>query len=71
MSLPKPDLHVRISDAAMTALRALAYATHGEDFPASSMAAQILEEALLGRVHALTVVAERLSSAGFGGKGRE
>lgn len=67
VSLPKPDLHIRISDQALQVLRAVTYAERGEDYPVATMAAVILEEALLGRAHTLTVAAERLSAAGFGG----
>jgi hypothetical protein len=68
MSLPKPDLHIRISEEALRVLRRLAYIQHGEDYPVATMAAQVLEEALLGRAHTLTVAAERLRAAGFGWK---
>lgn len=71
MSLPKPDLHIRISEEAMLVLRSIAFVEHGEDFPAATMASRILEEALLGRGHALTVAAERFTAAGFGGKRRD
>lgn len=71
MSLPKPDLHIRISEQALQVLRAVAYAERGEDYPVASMAAMVLEEALLGRGHALNVAAERLRAAGFGGTKRD
>ena len=71
MSLPKPDLHLRISDAAMLALRAVTCAERGEDFPVSVMAADLLEEKLLGRMHTLNLAAERLARAGFSGRERE
>lgn len=71
MSLPKPDLHVRISTKAHEVLRAVTYAERGEDYPIATMAAQLLEEALLGRAHSLTVAAERLTAAGFGAKPRD
>ena len=68
VSLPKPDLHIRISEQALQVLRAVTFAERGEDYPVATMAAQVLEEALLGRAHTLTVAAERLRAAGFGGK---
>jgi len=68
VSLPKPDLHIRISEEAMRVLRSIAFIQHGEDYPVATMAAHVLEEALLGRGHALTVVADRMHAAGFGGK---
>lgn len=71
MSLPKPDLHIRISEEAMRVLRSIAFVQHGEDYPAATMAAHILEEALLGRGHALTVAAERMTAAGIGGTQRD
>lgn len=71
MSLPKPDLHIRISDQALQVLRAVTYAERGEDFPVASMAAAILEEALLGLAHTLTIAADRLAAAGFGGNKRD
>lgn len=52
MSLPKPDLHIRISEEALRVLRSLAYIQHGEDYPVATLAAHVLEEALLGRGHA-------------------
>jgi len=71
MRLPKPDLHLRISDAAMLALRAVTCAERGEDFPVATMASDLLEEKLLGRMHTLNLAAERLARAGFSGKERE
>ncbi len=70
MSLPKPDLHVRLSERAMEVLRAVTVAERGEDYPTATMAANLLEEALLGRAHTLTVAAERMAAAGFGGMKR-
>ena len=55
MSLPKPDLHIRISEDAMVALRAVTCAERGEDFPVATMAADLLEEKLLGRTHTIKV----------------
>ena len=41
MSLPKPDLHIRLSEEAMAALRSVTYAEQGEDFPIATMAAPV------------------------------
>lgn len=71
VSLPKPDLHIRISEEALRVLRSLAYIQHGEDYPVATLAAHVLEEALLGRGHALTVVADRIAAAGIGGTQRD
>ena len=71
MSLPKPDLHIRVSDECHQALRMLAYAKGGEEYPISSVASQILEEGVLGRFHALRVTAEMFRGSGIGGMRRE
>jgi hypothetical protein len=71
VSLPKPDLHIRISEAAMVALLAVTCAERGEDFPVATMAADLLDEKLLGRTHTIKVAAERMARAGFSGKDRE
>lgn len=71
MSLPKPDLHIRISEDAMVALRAVTCAERGEDFPVATMAADLLEEKLLGRTHTIKVAAERMARAGFSGTDRD
>lgn len=71
MSLPKPDLHIRLSEQAMHALRAVTCAERGDDFPIACMASDLLEEKLLGRMHTLNLAAERLARAGFSGKERE
>ncbi len=55
----------------MRVLRSIAFITHGEDYPVATMAAHVLEEALLGRGHALTVVADRIAAAGIGGTQRD
>ncbi|MEF8708266.1 MAG: hypothetical protein V5B38_05020 [Candidatus Accumulibacter propinquus] len=67
MSLPKPDLHLRVSEQAMTALRRLAQAEHGDEYPVATKAAAILEEAVLGKIHTLNVVARQMVRAGFVG----
>ena len=71
VSLPKPDLHIRISEDAMVALRAVTCAERGEDFPVATMAADLLEEKLLGRTHTIKVAAERMARAGFSGTDRD
>lgn len=62
MSLPKPDLHVRLSPRAMEELRCLALA---EDTDISKLAARYLEEALLGKGHTLRIAAKRVMMAGI------
>ena len=64
MSLPKPDLHVRLSLDAKAMLRLLADV---EQVPESVVAARYLEEALLGKGHVLKVAARQLRRAGFAG----
>lgn len=64
MSLPKPDLHIRISDEARAALHLLA---EMEDCPASHLAGRLIEEALLGRFHAIKVAARHARRLGIDG----
>ena len=66
-SLPKPDLHLRVSEQAMTALRRITQAEHGDEYPVNSKAAAILEEAVLGKIHKLNVVARQMVRSGFVG----
>jgi len=68
MSLPKPDLHVRITEDAKAALRLMADV---EQVPESVLAARYLEEALLGKSHVLKVAARQLHRAGLSGMERE
>jgi hypothetical protein len=68
VSLPKPDLHVRLSEHAMSALEAVAKAQQRE---LTVVARELLTEALLGRVHAMSLAANRLMQAGFLGRGRD
>jgi hypothetical protein len=69
MSLPKPDLHVRLCAEAKGALHLLAEV---EQLPDAVLAGRLLEETILGRVHALTVAARRLRQQGFtGSEGEE
>jgi hypothetical protein len=64
MSLPKPDLHIRLSHEAKGALRLLAEV---ESVPESVLAGHLLEEIILGRIHTLTVAARRLRRQGLAG----
>jgi hypothetical protein len=68
VSLPKPDLHVRLSEDAMSALEVVA---KGQQRELTVVARELLTEALLGRVHTMRLAAERLMRAGFLGKGRD
>jgi len=42
VSLPKPDLHIRISEEAMRVLRSIAFIQHGEGYPVATLAAHVL-----------------------------
>jgi hypothetical protein len=64
MSLPKPDIHVRLSTEAKAMLSLLAQV---EQVPESVLAGRYLEETILGRSHALTVAARKLRRQGFSG----
>ena len=64
MSLPKPDLHVRLSGPAMRELRFLAEA---QDQDAARVAARLLESALLGAGHVIKVAARRALLSGISG----
>jgi hypothetical protein len=64
MSLPKPDLHVRLCSEAKGALHLLAEV---EQVPDAVLAGRMLEECLLGRIHALTIAARQLRQQGFAG----
>jgi hypothetical protein len=68
MSLPKPDLHVRISEEAKATLRLLADAYQQ---PECVLAGQLLERALMGEGHTLKIAARRLYHAGFAGSARD
>ena len=61
MSLPKPDLHVRINADAKARLELLAEV---EQVPASVLAGRYIERAVLGEGYALIVAARRLGRAG-------
>ena len=67
MSLPKPDLHVRISADCKALLGLLAEV---EQVPVSSLAERFLEEAVLGRGYTLKLAARQLSRLGIAGPER-
>lgn len=62
MSLPKPDIHVRLSETAMRELRFLAEA---EGTEISRVATRLLEASLLGATHAMKVAAKRVLLSGI------
>lgn len=64
MSEPLKSIHVRLSPQAHRVLSALA---DMEEKDNAELARLILEEALLGRVHTLMVVADRYKRLGFSG----
>ena len=68
MSLPKPDLHLRLSPEAKATLHLLAEV---EGAPESTLAGQYLEEPLLGKGHVLKIAARQLSRMGFDGMERD
>ena len=70
MSAPKADrsVHVRLSDEGMEALRTLAEIA-GKD--GAALAREVLEEALLGKLHTFKMAAGRYFNATIVGKKRE
>lgn len=68
MSLPKPDMHIRIDSVADAKLEMLAEVA---GVPKTTLAAQIIEESVLGKAHVLTVAARKLARMGFDGMERE
>lgn len=68
MALPKPDLHIRISADCLALLSLLAEV---EQAPVSALAERFLEEAVLGKSHALKLVARQLSRRGIAWTKRE
>lgn len=68
MSLPKPDIHVRISEQAMDALDVIA---HIEQRNRAELAGMFLEECLLGRLHAVSMAADRFRRLGICGSERD
>lgn len=68
MSLPKPDIHVRVSDEAKATLRLLAEV---EQIPAAVLAGRYLDEILLGKGHVLKIAARELARMGTAGTAGE
>jgi hypothetical protein len=68
MSLPKPDLHVRLDPIAKAKLALLAEVAGVTE---TKLASQYLEEMILGKAHVLTVAARQLSRMGFDGMERD
>ena len=68
MSEPLKSIHVRLSPEAHRVLSAIADLEEKDN---AELARLILEEALLGRVHSLMVVAERYKRLGFSGISRD
>jgi hypothetical protein len=68
MSLPKPDLHVRVSEETRAALRLLADV---EQCPDATLAGRLIEEAVLGKFHALKLAARQARRLGFAGNDGE
>ena len=64
MSLPKPDLHVRVSADCKALLALLAEV---EQVPEAVLAWRYLEDAVLGKVHALKIAARQLRRLGING----
>ena len=65
MSLPKPDLHVRVSAECRAALRLLADV---EQCPDSTLASRLIEEAVLGRFHVVKIAARLAQKMGIQGR---
>ena len=68
MSLPKPDIHVRLLPDADAALELIAAV---EQRTKVAVAEQLLTERLLGRGYAVRVAALRFARLGLSGSGRE
>jgi len=68
MSEPLKSTHIRLTADAHAALTAIADLAEKDN---AEMARLILEEALLGRVHALNVTAEKYTRLGLRGISRE
>jgi len=64
MSLPKPDLHVRVSAEADAALTML---SEYEGRPKAEIASQLLDTALLGQVHSIRLILRKARRLGFAG----
>ncbi len=68
MSLPKPDIHLRVSPECRAILGILAEA---EGCPVSTLVEHIVEQDVLGRGHALKLAARRLHRMGIAGSERD
>jgi len=68
VSLPKPDLHVRVSAECKAALQLLAEV---DQVPESVIAARLIEDAVLGKFHALRLAARQMSRMGIDGSERD
>ncbi len=64
MSLPKPDLHIRITAEADAALALIA---EYENRPKAEIAGQLLDTTLLGQVHAIKLILRKAKRLGFAG----
>ena len=68
MSLPRPDIHLRVSPDCMALLRLM---SEVEQATVSALAERYLEEVVLGKAHVLTVAARQLSRLGIAGSERD
>ena len=68
MSLPKPDLHVRVSADCKALLALLAEV---EQVPEAVLAGRYLEDAVLGKGYALKVAARQMRRLGINGNDGE
>lgn len=68
MSEPLKSIHVRLSSEAHRALSAIADIEEKDN---AEMARLILEEALLGRLHTVMLIADRYRRLGFSGISRD
>lgn len=64
MSLPKPDLHVRVSAECKALLSLL---VEVEQVPEAVLAGRYLEDAVLGKGHALKIAARQMRKLGING----
>lgn len=64
MSLPKPDLHIRLNEDAKSRLDLMAQVS---DVPSSTLASSILERAIMGEAHALIMAAKKVMREGIAG----
>lgn len=64
MSLPKPDLHIRVSPECKATLALLAEV---EQTPEAVLAGRLLERVILGEGHTLKIAARRLRRQGLNG----